>query len=373
MPYQQYTHCTDSYDGMCGLLPDLWYALGHALVGALIGSGLGALLSGIFGPGAVLFGAALGFTYGFFDGLCDRFHNHRLLCIEHDQCAVGKIVFQEPASAKSGFDAIDNDYSLNLLLTPHVSTDTRDSVRNDGLQGYHLLRQRFVDLSYQGYVDVPSDYLSRFTGDIGTAIKEGAGGKWSLHCEFEGSRLHYICSYGEGFAPLAAAAAVGAYFACGDGLWGLLCALLALLLIMLISFGLGWAAGGDGSPADSAVDPNSGTVEDGDCIVVSGDLVYDAGHCEGWHEIHPVKYLQKIEGAVGDPDRPSAAQACVQGNLDDPAFRSIATDFINRWCEQLKQAAGARTKAAQQLPENSWYLHPAIDGCEPPSPPPAPA
>jgi hypothetical protein len=367
MAYVQYTHCTDQYDGACGPWPTLWYALGHGLVGAFLGSALGVLLSIAFGPAGFIWGVFYGFGYGFFSGVCDRYEYHRLLCIEHDECAVGRVGFQEPPSAKQGFDAIDNDYSLNLVLTPHFETDDMQTIVTDGLQGEHFIRRRFPDLGYQGYVDVPNEYLNRFPVDEQARVLDGAGGHWSLHCEFEGSRMHSICSWGQALAPVAALAAVGAWLACGDGLWGLICAFFAWLAVELGAFGIGWATGNDGSPADAAVDPASGTLEDGDCIAVFGDFVYDVGHCEGWHEIHPVKYVQKIPPLAGDPDRPSPpVSRCLQGDLSDPNVRTQADDLINTWCAHLQQAHDDGVLAAQRNPENQWHLHPDIDGCEPP-------
>ena len=34
----------------------------------------------------------------------------------HDQCAIGMVVGVEGVGSKTGFDAIDNDFSFNVLL-----------------------------------------------------------------------------------------------------------------------------------------------------------------------------------------------------------------------------------------------------------------
>lgn len=350
MAYKQYTQCVekDKFDGMCGVLPDLWYALGHGVVGALLAGGAAALILSLLGAGgAFIFGAAVaaGFVYGFFDGLCERYENQRLICIERDQCALGRIAFQEPAPEKSFPDSIDNDYSLNLLLAPHVDIDTKDAaiMWNDGLQGEHLLERKFDDLSYEGY-GPPNELKDRY-------------GPWTLHCEFEGSRMHSICAAGKIAAPLVGAALVAcAVFALA---WWV-CALI-ILAIVLIAFGIGWFSGEDGSPADAAVDKNSGVLEDGDCIVVLGDVVYDAGHCEGWHEIHPVKHVQEI---CAGTDTDCLQSNCPQGDASDPTLRNQVAGLVDRWCDQLTTAGNPAVIEAQLQPENRWCVHPEIDGCE---------
>src|SRR5437867_1630079 len=105
MAYRQYTHCIsksdfDSFWNFGGRTQDpvtpllVWGALRAALygfIGALVGAGLGSL----FGPGGTAvgagIGAAFGLTEGFIDGFCDQWLNRRLICINPDQCAAGKV------------------------------------------------------------------------------------------------------------------------------------------------------------------------------------------------------------------------------------------------------------------------------------------
>jgi hypothetical protein len=105
MAYRQYTHCIeksdfDSFWNFAGRTQDpaiplfVWGALRAALwafVGALVGAGLGSA----FGPGGSAVGAAVGGAFGlsegFIDGFCDQWLNRRLICIERDKCALGKV------------------------------------------------------------------------------------------------------------------------------------------------------------------------------------------------------------------------------------------------------------------------------------------
>jgi hypothetical protein len=275
MEGKQYTKCVAKadYDGLCGVWPDLLYAIGYGAFGAVAGAVIGLIVAAVVAAAILslsdeafqciaLIPAVIGFMVGFADGLQERYENQRLICIAEDQCAIGRIAFHKTGPSKGVPEGIDNDYTVNLILVPHGEDADAATVWNDGAQGQQLLQRRFPDLPYAGYEDRPE----------------------TLHCEFEGSRMRAICNAIRIAAPFVAAAAC-ACIAFALAWWA--CALI-LLGIALLTFILGWLAGEDGSPADAADDPESGTLDDGDCIVVRGHLIYDAGHCEGWHEIHPV-------------------------------------------------------------------------------------
>src|ERR1700744_5890251 len=43
---------------------------------------------------------------------CDWWLNKRLICLGGDRCAIGLLVSVEPPADKTGFDAIDTDFSM---------------------------------------------------------------------------------------------------------------------------------------------------------------------------------------------------------------------------------------------------------------------
>jgi hypothetical protein len=127
----------------------------------------------------------------------------------------------------------------------------------------------------------------------------------------------------------------------------------------------------DGSFADAANDPASGTIEDEDCVIVLGDHVFDSGHSEGWHEIHPVKHLQKICPAA-QPDEVGCCPHQLSANFGNPTFKSNVEAYWNSWCHEIKMGSDPAVIKNQGAPENQWCLHPLIDGCAPEETPPGP-
>jgi hypothetical protein len=57
--------------------------------------------------------------------LCDYLLGGKLVCLDggRDKCAIGMVVGIEGVGNKSGFDAIDNDFSFNVLLAPYKPND----------------------------------------------------------------------------------------------------------------------------------------------------------------------------------------------------------------------------------------------------------
>jgi hypothetical protein len=116
-----------------------------------------------------------------------------------------------------------------------------------------------------------------------------------------------------------------------------------------------WALSSSGKIADAL--EGGGTVGPKDDVIVRGRWAYDGGH-EGWNEIHATRVVQKVENIPGDA--------------------ALFDDFLKRWCTRLPEvpnadpngtrpqdANAAATYDAQARPENSWVLHPAVDGCLP--------
>jgi hypothetical protein len=59
--------------------------------------------------------------------LCDYLLGGKLVCLAggQDECAIGMVVGVEGVGTKTGFDAIDNDFSFNVLLVPYKPNDFR--------------------------------------------------------------------------------------------------------------------------------------------------------------------------------------------------------------------------------------------------------
>src|SRR5262245_65875808 len=58
--------------------------------------------------------------------LCEYLLGGKLVCLAGggDECVIGVVVgIEEVGYQKSGFDAIDNDFSFNLLVSPYRTAD----------------------------------------------------------------------------------------------------------------------------------------------------------------------------------------------------------------------------------------------------------
>ncbi len=317
--------------------------------------------------------------------VCDYMLHGKLVCLGGDQCAIGRITAFETVDDKSGFDRIDNDFSINLLLAPHDLAEfahgtpeqnyqkvVGDTSAGPGRQGWLIAERpnmpqpreakggaRYSPL-FTVFPDSNTLTYNPFLGLRGTPYAVPV-----LHCEIEGERAHAVC------ATLAALASpipgLGALcriklFGIPLGRWA--CALVAAALapLVLIALGIAWAAGAN----DNRAFQGAGSLERGDCVVVTGRWVYDAGH-DGYNELHPVKSIQKIpEGRV-----------CDRGG-----FRELH----GRWCARVGEvppegATGTPLTLTppqrtvfdnQRRPEHRWSLHPLLDGCAPADEPGAP-
>ena len=171
-----------------------------------------------------------------------------------------------------------------------------------------------------------------------------------LHCEFEGSRIRDTLAAIEFFS-------FGGSWCKRNWFFRALCTILQTIFapLALLAALAAWAAASDGKIGDAL--EGGGTVGPKDDVIVRGRWAYDGGH-EGWNEMHATRIVQKVENVPADP--------------------GLFDDFLKRWCTLLsdvphadpsgtrpKDANAAATYDAQARPENSWVLHPAIDGCAP--------
>jgi hypothetical protein len=436
MAFKQYTHCIskadfESFWNVGGKTQDpviplfAWGAIQAAktaFIGALIGAGIGAPFGGA-GIGA-LAGALFGLSLGFVNGFCDQWLNRRLICITANRCAVGKVAWSEPPSGKDFIERLyDNDLSMNVRLIPYSADEfprdasTKDydwhQMQTDGFPAAELVKEQFSDLGYQGYEP--------------DAKPNHPGGRWTIHCEFEGDGMKTLCGIAKVLAIFSALATpvlafVGAiagalYFGIKNGakafktcrksckipiVCHVVCFVVAVfaaipaavvgavvgalsgpgLAAVIVGGLLGTFVSNDGAFGDAADDPESGNLHDEDCVFVAGDQVYDAGHPEGWLELHPVKHVQLIcdhslpDSATAEccPHARSDELAGSVRRFDDPAFHDQVKRFWDRWCNGYQTSQDPVTVKNQDDPENQWCLHPLIDGCkrraEPGGPPP---
>jgi hypothetical protein len=95
----------------------------------------------------------------------------------------------------------------------------------------------------------------------------------------------------------------------------------------------------------------------GDIVLVRGDWVYDAGH-RGWNEIHPVRYVQRLDNVPAEfhgaaPTTPELVER-------------FKREVLDPWCFEVGRTDDPIVIEAQGEPENSWHIHPSIDGCREP-------
>jgi hypothetical protein len=342
----KYYHCVtkDDFTGLTSLL-----AIG-IIAGALTLIEVALLvLAGSAIPGFGVIAGVL-FILAVFE-LCAYLHGGKLICLGNDSCAIGRIVeFIPVGQGKTGFEKMDDDFTFNMLLSPHGPTETaNEMVVSDPNQGKFIEEQpesRDLGQPYEGE-------SVKFT-DLAAPTEV-------LHCEVKGCRVHDCCivlkvmSFG---API-----VGAI--CSVPLIGwAVCLVVGLiwLAIMSAAFTIAWYSTHNGhindvyDPAAGALNAaNKDTGAGGDVVLVRGDWVYDEGHA-GWNETHPVRSVQKLTDVI------------------DPRFRAIdkatptlvaefKAEVLDVWCFYAGQADDPDVKDEQDEPRNDWHIHPDVDGC----------
>ena len=305
----------------------------------------------IAGPIAGGVGAAL-WIAGVFD-LCRFLSGGKLICWENDVCAIGRVARVTPVgSDKSGLEKMDDDFTFDIVLSPHASTETCSDLANDPNQGRFVLRNATLD---------GPDLASENLGYVGESVpfEDIPHRTEVLHCEVKGCRVHDVCivlkimSFPTAAGLVVCSVPVVGWLAC-------LVTMLVLLIVTAIIAGIVWAATHNGDIHD-VMDPASGTLnaadpktgKGGDIVLVLGDWVYDAGHA-GWNEIHPLRHVQKIDvDARFNGDNPADA-ALVQAFKDE---------VLDPMCAEVRTSRDPLVVEEQGKPENSWEIHPTIDGC----------
>jgi hypothetical protein len=362
MTFKSYTRCVDRHDYQN---PDFSLEAALAIIGVLLSN-----------PAAVVWGALTGL-----ENALDYMLNKKLVCLDGDRCAVGRVVGFETVADKSFPDDIDNDFSINLMLFPNSLGDFVGKTLDQGwaeakaeTQGELVTEQADMPepremedgKHYKPYTD-EVDIIDAYTiGGFNTMIPlEDKITVPVFHLECEGSRIHDLLKTLQDIESLG----LGSDFCDIPIIGWITCALakIALSPIIFAALVAAWFGADDGNPDDARTDPGAGELALGDLIVSTGRWVWDGGH-EGWNELHAVKTIQKIGGKADYP-------------LGDPA------EYVKRWCDQVstvpppdRDGPGGEptgmtpgqqaTWDGQRQPENRWVIHPAIDGCLPKGAPP---
>jgi hypothetical protein len=424
--------------------------------------------------------------------LCDYLLGGKLVCLAGggDECAIGVVVGLEAVGAgKSGIEALDNDFSFNVLLAPFQVQDfaayaptppasvadphrVRDDAVKNGPLGWLMVDSPdphplpppvdqtgrpgppFKDKQPQGTATWPVDGYGVLWKLVGgrliDASREGdnlhklwdkpPGGEWPappgppeewvplpvLHCECEGSRIFFVCQAmkpfldllqgkvpGGGPSPGQACHAVASWMPWPlDKAVNAVCSVVEDLIAIPIAIALAPAMAAAFAAAWEAAQafddlfvtgPAAKQIHVGDVVIVQGRWDWDAGH-SGHTELHPVNLILKLMTGAGElpPEiRPAQDPAATPPQLVDynpshaggvPA--STAADIRSthaEWCRLVSEAppppdprqpgtlSGPQLAsmtpeqlavwAAQNQPENSWTVHPMLDGCAPEQPP----
>jgi len=290
--------------------------------------------------------------------LCRFLHGGKLVCLEEKVCVIGKVMeFIDVWEDKDYLERMDDDFSINILLSPHtgdpatevhtepatLTTDHNYIVTEDKVQGHLITEQPALIPAGIGYE------------------QESHEGN-TLHCEIKGCGVHDMCIALKIIGVAAAVAAAGCGFL---GPLGCLLALLLIALIALIVHEIITQNTHHGHQ-DDVLDPASGTVVEGDVVLMKGDWVMDTGHA-GWNEIHPVRYLLKLTDEI-DP-KYLGMNTDAAGDLlkaDASLIEAFKKEVLDIWCGLAKEADDPIVVEAQKDPLNGWGIHPCIDGCEEP-------
>ncbi len=333
MAYVQHTKCVKKEDHV-GLAPGLIATAIAAAILLMTGVGLGVI--GVAATTALII-------------YCRWWLYDRLVCLGGDICAVGLLVATHPPSAKSGFDAFDTDYSIDILLAPDFPRDC--SIATKGNPADPCLAQYLDGFQSKFIKDQLNDTKFPMQGEYTEApfmMNVTAQSKLVtvpiLHAEFEGGGVKVL--HDAAVAALAVSI-VGAVLCAIPIIGWIACLIAALVAAAIIGIAAIVALNDTGSPTDVNSDLDELHSYE-DVLIVKGTWVYDTAH-EGWNEIHPIKQCQRIQESGGG----------LTGWPKD------IEDRVKEWCGALGTAQSPITVEEQAKPENQWEVHPLVDGCRP--------
>ena len=363
----QYTSCVqpEDYEDL-----DVTPQVITLIVAALAGGPVGILAAGA----AVM--SAL-------ERVLDYMLNGKLVCLGGQECCIGVVVGFETTADKTFPDDIDNDFSINILLSPDTaatyivmpfptSAETKGQDPADWIKHKHLARaaagaqgRLIAEQPNMPEPREPVDGYGHYSGYFHTPPSNEWNLQPVLHLECEGSRINDVRKTLEDIGSLGTGGGL-----CKIPILGpIACAIVSFVLSPIVAAALtyAWFAADEGAMAD-AMDPGAPPLKKGDLIVSTGRWVYDAGH-GGYNELHAVRRIQIINN---EKDW-TAYQPSAPWGTDFAGFR-------DRWCSLIadvppreapdappvpRTAKQEETAARQERPEHRWVLHPAVDGCLP--------
>lgn len=326
--------------------------------------------------------------------LCDYLLGGKLVCLAGgaDECALGCVVGVEPVGQKTGYNALDNDFSFNVLLVPYAPTDfsvyhthpdprgiyddvvlhggalaalmtdpdpvpvplptPHDPGPNSPVEGYGVL------WTWDGTKLVPGDpNVEKLHDNLNKlwANNPQDGSVISipvLHCECEGSRIFFECQAMKPFLDalqgkipglpgpspeeLCDAALGWIPFGIGTAVCSIVSDLIALGIgialapAMAAAFATAWEAA---QAYDDlfVTGPIANQIHTGDVVLVTGRWTWDAGHA-GHTELHPVKTIQKVSLP------PELSGGYDPRQAVDPAIQAEVVNVRDRWCYYVQEA-----------------------------------
>src|SRR5262245_40965564 len=173
MAYEQYTTCepASSHLGMNQYIQASLQAGAAAAIGVLLIAAAGEWWC--LGIAAVVAAALWACAY------CHWWLGGRLVCLDGDRTAVGMVISNEPPEEKSGFDALDTDFSINLLLPPNPPSSNQATVEGSSPFGFLIKEQASTNdegLPFTAGVDLKiADKGTRGTSSERRGKSEGRG------------------------------------------------------------------------------------------------------------------------------------------------------------------------------------------------------
>jgi hypothetical protein len=180
----------------------------------------------------------------------------------------------------------------------------------------------------------------------------------AIEVEFEGAGVWDLYNYTLAAVPIAA---VGAILCMIPFIGWLVCLILSLVAAAVITAGMVVGLG-DSSAVAQAKSQVGNILPLQSVLFVMGTWIFDSGH-EGYNELHPVLFCQII-GNIKIED-------VLSGNAyrNHPQFGPAEIQStINAYCGMAKTQLNPATVALQRLPQNTWTIHPLVDGCTPTPP-----